>query len=105
MDLGMLPNNNLENLNVDGCRKVYAMPGWTVNFPKLHPECLQTCEQHIRRLIEHKQACPSYSEVAISNELNVHDETGEAMASQSCQQTGDSECATKVIVPKHASNF
>jgi hypothetical protein len=105
MDLGMLPNNNLENLNVDGCCKVYAMPGWTVNFPKLLPECLQTCDQHVRRLIEHKQACPNHSELEISNELNVLDETGEAMASQSFQHAGDSECTTKVIVRKHASIF
>ncbi|XP_021308594.1 putative disease resistance protein RGA3 isoform X4 [Sorghum bicolor] len=98
MDLGMLPNNNLENLNVDGCCKVYAMPGWTVNFPKLLPECLQTCDQHVRRLIEHKQACPNHSELEISNELNVLDETGEAMASQSFQHAGDSECTTKKVI-------
>jgi Leucine-rich repeat (LRR) protein len=100
MDLGMLPNNNLENLNVDGCRKVYAMPGWTVNFPKLHPECLQSCEQHIRRLINDS---PSHDEVEITNEMNVsvHDQTGEAMANQQWQQTGNSEYSTKVILPKY----
>ncbi|CAD6342446.1 unnamed protein product [Miscanthus lutarioriparius] len=100
MDLGMLPNNNLENLNVDRCRKVYAMPGWTVNFPKLHPECLQSCEQHIQRLINDNQVCPNHDEVEITNEMNVsvHDQTGEAMANQQWQQAGNSECSTEKVI-------
>jgi hypothetical protein len=101
MNVEMVPNNNLENLNVDGCCKIYAEPGWTVNFPKLHPECLQTCDEQIRRLITERQVCHSHNEVEISEELHVpvHEESEEAMESQSCQQTGNSECTTKVIIP------
>ncbi|CAL5088897.1 unnamed protein product [Urochloa decumbens] len=99
MNLEMLPKDNLENLIVDGCLKIYAKPGWAVNFPKLHPQCLQTCDQQIQHLITERQDCPSHNEVEIGKEPNVpvHDETEEAMASQSCQQTGISECTTKEI--------
>ncbi|CAN6195562.1 unnamed protein product [Urochloa humidicola] len=99
MNLEMLPKKNLENLNVDGCHKIYAKPGWTVQFPKLHPQCLQTCNQQIQHLITERQDCPSHNEVEISKEPNVpvHDEAEEAMASQSCQQTGNSECTIKEI--------
>ncbi|RCV11326.1 hypothetical protein SETIT_2G176500v2 [Setaria italica] len=99
MNLGMIPNNNLENLNLDGCRKIYAEPGWTVNFPKLHPKSLQTCDEQIQRLITESQVCPSHNEVEISEELNlpVHDKSEEAMASQSWEHTGNFECTTKEI--------
>ncbi|CAL5080890.1 unnamed protein product [Urochloa decumbens] len=99
MNLEMLPKDNLENLIVDGCLKIYAKPGWTVNFPKLHPQCLQTCDQQIQHLITERQDCPSHNEVEIGKEPNVpvHDETEEATGSQSCQQTGISECTTKEI--------
>ena len=106
INLGMLPHNNLENLNVDGCHKIDAMPGWTANFPKLHPKCLQTCDQQIRCLIPEQQVCLSDNEVEIIKELNVcvHDGTEEAIASQSCQ-AGNSERTTKVILPNFVSSF